>query len=468
MRRRELLKALGLSGAGLGLGTLGLRSPLARAQEAEAPRRLLVLSHCHGWPYESWAMRPKGLGTSKPWELDLGALPRDAWSAPLAPLYAHRNHMIAVDGLSLATAELDIDGNRHDTGWVHAWTGDNADFSGTDTRSMAASLDQLVAAHVARADRLPSLELSCNDIREAGRPVAYAATGDRLPVLNTVDSAWQRLFGPSSGGADLAARQRGVLDFAWGEYSASRASLTRAARQRLEAHFGLLSSLGDRIEGMASLTCPEVPSTTSSLASYDAQFDAFSDLIAAALSCDITRVVTLSLGELPTADFGASHITDDVHKGLAHEIYNDPVKHEAMTNYLIHHSQQVARLIDRLASTPDMDGRSLLDNTLVVWGSELGNGWHGYQNYNPVIFGGGWAFRPGRYVYLPHETPVRMLVPGSIAAGGYTQTSGLPHQHLLVSAAQAMGVDVDVVGLASVQGQSGEHVDCSGPLEELG
>jgi hypothetical protein len=203
------------------------------------------------------------------------------------------------------------------------------------------------------------------------------------------------------------------------------------------------------------------------LASYDATFDVYADLIAAAFSCDITRVVSLSLGEMPTADFGADHITDDVHKGLAHEIYNDPAKYVAMADYLTHHSGQVARLVALLEATPDVDGRSVMDNTLIVWGSELGNGWHGYQTYCPTIIGGDWHFRTGRYLHLPHETPIEMMVPTQIETGGYTQMSGRPHQHLLVSVAQAMGVDVDHFGIHLAMGQRGDHVDCSGPLEEL-
>ena len=145
--RRHLLQLGGLTALGAALPGSTLR---AFAPSPAPPRRLIVISHCHGWPYDSWKMRPKGLGESAPWELDLAGLEPGAFSAPLAPLYDHRARMIAVDGLSLATAELDIDGNRHDTGWVHAWTGDNADFSGTDTRAMGASIDQRVAAEIAR------------------------------------------------------------------------------------------------------------------------------------------------------------------------------------------------------------------------------------------------------------------------------------------------------------------------------
>jgi hypothetical protein len=465
MNRRAFLRSLGLTGAGVGLGAIGVRSPLARAS-SEAPKRLLVISHCHGWPYDGWALRP-GLELSTPWELDLASTAVEEFSAPLAALFEHRSKMIAVDGLSLATAELDVEGNRHDKGWIHAWTGNNANFSGSDTRSTSASIDQLVAQHIARPDRIPSLELSIDGGLEPARPISYGPNGVQVPRLNTADLAWQRLFGPSLGDASLAVRQRGVLDFAYGEFQARRSSYGSSILSRLEAHFDLLSGLGDRIEGMAALTCPESPTLTTTFAGYDAQFDAYSDLITAAFSCDITRVVSLSLAEMPTADFGADHITDDVHKGLAHEIYNDPAKHEAMVNFLTAQSGQVARLISSLAAMPDVDGGSVLDNTLVVWGSELANGWHGYLDYCPVLFGGSWAFPTGRYLHLPRETPVEILVPSSVAPSGYTARCGKPVQHLLVSVAQAMGVDVDHVGLQWVQGQSGEMVLLDGPLTEL-
>ena len=68
---------------------------------------------------------------------------------------------------------------------------------------------------------------------------------------------------------------------------------------------------------------------------------------------------------------------------------------------------------------------------------------------------------------MPHETPIQVLVPRSIADGGYTEFSGRPHQHLLVSVAQAMGLDVDHIGLEAVQGQTGVRVECAGPLPEL-
>ena len=375
--------------------------------------------------------------------------------------------MLALDGLSLATAELDIGGNRHDRGWIHAWTGNNADFAARDTRSTSASLDQLVAAHTARADRLPSLELSVDAALESGRPIAYNPSGVRLPAENTPLRAWERVFGPASSGDVIGQRRRQTLDFAYREYRELAPRLGATDRARLETHFGLVERLGHRLEGLATLACDAPPRPAGSFAQYDGRFDAFSDIIATAFSCDITRVVSLSLGEMPTAEFGAAAISDKVHKGIAHYIYDDPAKHAAMADYVRYHAEQVARLVSTLESIPDVGGDSIMDNTLIVWGSELGDGWHGYSRYCPVVIGGSWAFNPGRYLHWPHQTPAEMRVPSQILTGGSTRVSGLPHQHLLVSAARAMGLDLDHVGLSHVRSQRGDFIDVSGPLAGL-
>ena len=466
MHRRRFLQGLGWAGI-VGASGLAASQRRARANEGEAPKRLIIISHCHGWPYDAWKMRPSGLSEGTPWEVNLGDVSEDAFSQPLAPLYPHRNRMLALDGLSLATAELDTDGNRHDTGWVQAWTGNWVDFGSSDTRSTSASVDQQIAENIARMDRLQSLELGVDDVREGGRPVAYGASGRRLPVETSAPRVWQRVFGTSVNPDPLVARQRSVMDFAAAEYAALAPKLDSLQRQRLDAHYELVSRLGDRIEGMAALSCPDIPEPPETMPTYDERFDVMAELIGASLSCDITRVVTLTLGEIPTIDFGWDHLTDDVHKGLAHEIYNDPQKHMAMADYLTMHAEQVARLVSVLENLPDVDGRSVMDNTLIAWGSELGNGWHGYQHYCPVLIGGSWHFRTGRYMYWPHETPVEVLVPRVISNTGYTRFSGMPHQRLLVSIAQAMGMDIDHIGIGHTRGQRGDIVDCSGPLPSL-
>ena len=462
--RRRLLQLAGLTALGASLPRTALQ---AFMQTGEAPRRLIVVSHCHGWPYATWRLRPEGLAEHEPWSVDLASMSQEEFSQPLAPLYEHRQRMLALDGLSLATAELDAGGNRHDRGWVHAWTGNNANFSARDTRSTSTSIDQLVAEHIARADRLPSLELSVDAALEAGRPISYSPHGVRLPSENTPLAAWERVFGPASSGDAVGTRRRATLDFAQAEYKELASNLDTSGRNRRDSHFNLGERLGHRLEGLATLSCDAPTRPAATFAQYDQRFDAFTDIIGAAFGCDITRVVALSLGEMPTAEFGADHISDKVHKGIAHYIYDDETKYAAMTDYAAHHARQVARLVSTLENVPDVDGRSVMDNTLIVWGSELGDGWHGYRHYNPVLIGGSWAFNTGRYLYWPHDTPAEMRVPAQVLAEGVSRVSGLPHQKLLVSVAQAMGLGVDHVGLTYVRGQRGDYIDLTGPLDRL-
>ncbi|HJN43846.1 MAG TPA: DUF1552 domain-containing protein, partial [Vicinamibacterales bacterium] len=312
-----------------------------------------------------------------------------------------------------------------------------------------------------------SLELSVDAALEAGRPIAYNPSGMRLPAENTPLNAWERVFGPASSGDAVGTRRRTTLDFAYDEYQRLAPSIDATDRARLESHFDLVERLGGRLEGLATLTCDAPPRPAAAFAQYDARFDAFTDIIGAAFSCDITRVVSLSLGEMPTAEFGADNISDKVHKGIAHYIYEDPAKYAAMTDYAEYHGRQVARLVSTLEAIPDAGGGSVMDNTLIVWGSELGDGWHGYSRYCPVLIGGSWAFTTGRYLHWPHETPAEMRVPSQVLTGGTTRVSGIPHQKLLVSVARAMGLDVDHVGLEHVRGQRSDFIDVTGPLDGL-
>ena len=199
MRRRTFLSHLGM---GACIAPFGIKN--AFADNENTPKRLIILSHNHGWTYETWKMRPGTLGNDHPWDVSLSDLTAGDFSSPLAPLFAHRDRMLAIDGLSLATAELDMDGFRHETGWVQAWTGNWGAFEGSAFLSQAglgaqsASIDQIIAAQIARNDRIPSLELSVNfGGPEIGRSICFDRTGQPLPMISSPQQLWDRLFGAS-------------------------------------------------------------------------------------------------------------------------------------------------------------------------------------------------------------------------------------------------------------------------------
>lgn len=449
--RRRFLCALGLAGA-----TAALPRPSWAVGQAP-PKRLIILSSGHGTPYPHWRMRPRGQGDAGTWREDLNGLAAEDFSRSLAPLHAHRRRLNCLDGLSLATAELDLPGYRHEKGWLHAWTGAFVNFTGSDLFATQPSLDQVVARAIARPDRLPSLELGIN----GGRPICHAGRAQQMPLEESPRATWDRLFGLGTTSDPLRRAQGSVLDFAKAEHEALRGRLSANDQAKLDTHFELVRQLEQRIQGLSEATCEPAPERGADrLAAYNANFDAFTEIIAAAFTCDLTRVATISLGDLPASDIGwGNYLSGDVHNDFAHGIYDDPQAALAMSDYTAHHAAQVARLVTALEAIPEAGG-SVMDSTLIVWGSELGDGWHSLEKYCVSMLGGAWAFSTGRYHHFPwNRTPIVMQ-----AYGGPTTGAGQPHQHLLVSVAQAMGLSVDHVGMREVRNREGALVNLTGPL----
>jgi len=120
----------------------------------------------------------------------------------------------------------------------------------------------------------------------------------------------------------------------------------------------------------------------------------------------------------------------------------------------------LARILAGLDAVQEGE-RTLLDNTMIVWVGEMGDGAHGFERWPAVIVGGnGFSnFRYGRYLYHPSHTEIEAW-----SYNGTLDRIALPHQHFLVSLAQQFGLDIDSVGETSLQAGS---VNCTGPLEGL-
>lgn len=456
--RRQFLSALGLGSAAL---ATGIRPAWSQDAGTGAIKRLVIVSNGHGNVHGHWRIPFEGRPTDRLWDASLVDLPEDRWSPVLRPLYPFRRKLLAIDGLSLSSAELDLAGYRHEKGWVHAWTGDWGYFTGSDLLAAGPSLDQLVARHVARPDRLASLELQV----EEGRPVCHAGQAQPLPLEGDPLRVYRRLFGGTSEDDLDPARRNAALDFAAAEAEALRPRLGAEDRQRLEAHFTLVRELGARIRGLAEARCEtdgDLEGRVAGTRGYAETYTAMVELVRAAFACDLTRVVTLSLGDLTPESLPFRPVSGSVHDSWAHQLYTDPEAERGMTAYMAVHAQQVAQLAAALDSVPDPQGGTLLDHTLIAWGSEMGDGWHGYERYCVSLLGGTWHFQPGRYVHHPERvSPIQLVGPTGEVRGG------TPHQHVLVSLAQAMGLDTDHVGLAEVQARTGERIVLRGPLDGL-
>ena len=129
MKRRTLLQTLPLF-------TLAPRT--LYAGPTDIPKRFLLFYTHHGLYRPAW-MLPGD--SDRVWEANLS----DGLSDILSPLSAYTDRMLVVDGLSLLSAEDDVDGLRHAIGQIHSTTGAATQLVGGAFTSTAPSIDQLIA-----------------------------------------------------------------------------------------------------------------------------------------------------------------------------------------------------------------------------------------------------------------------------------------------------------------------------------
>lgn len=463
LTRRTLL------GAGLG-GAAGLllpRGPLGKAEAAAPaiPTRILFV-YGMGSIRSLWAPLAAG-GNPGPTET--------AWTlGPLhGPLVDHQAELIMIDGLDMTVADIPQPGspNGHQHGGIAALTGAKRL---SDSLADGVSIDQLIAQEINRPQpltRIPSLELSsgCDGGDVEGGP-HYQSPGQIVGSERNPRTAYQRVFSGFTPPDDSAARQaaadalaqkRSVLDYAARQFGRASAALPRADRLKLEAHAATIRDLEARL----ALTPPPpssscAPPDAAFLADLGLQprdpllnFDLDARLMTAAFSCDLTRVGSIHLpthydleraigytpGQFGTSDtHDLTHQTNDARATL----WSNPEAMAMIRQVHVVQAQLFANLLTHLKSIPEADGKTMLDHTAVLWCGQIAEGGHSVSELPWILAGSaGGQFRTGRYLKLPR--------PGGV---------GPAHNDLFVSLAQAMGLQIQRFGEASV---------CRGPLAGL-
>jgi uncharacterized protein DUF1552 len=133
------------------------------------------------------------------------------------------------------------------------------------------------------------------------------------------------------------------------------------------------------------------------------------DLLALAYQCDLTRVATFMIGKEVSGRAYPEIGVPDGHHACSHH-QNDAVKLEKLAKINTYHVQQLAYFLERLAATPDGDG-TLLDHTLVVYGSGISDGnIHFHLDLPTLVVGGGAGLlKGGRHLRYGNDTPLANL-----------------------------------------------------------
>jgi uncharacterized protein DUF1552 len=258
------------------------------------------------------------------------------------------------------------------------------------------------------------------------------------------------------GGMTPPMRDKLLVDRVYGEYTRLKQNsrLSGADKQLVDRYVTLVSELQAKLSPtgtpMMSCTPPMAPAsmannTNLNTTDITTKWNIFLDVVAAAVMCDRTRVITIgvhkALGPGPdsasTALVGHYHSEDasgGTWHGLAHDWSNSNSRRMLKGINAWIASEVFAKLLTKL-NVPEMGGTTYLDNSLVYWGNELGFNHIGYSV--PCLLAGsaGGFIKPGRYIdYIDWDSKAYF----SQEDGNVIR--GIPHNQFLVTAMQAMGL----------------------------
>ncbi|MBL8956546.1 MAG: DUF1552 domain-containing protein [Myxococcaceae bacterium] len=382
--------------AALKVGALSALFPWATGLAAPTPKKKLLLYFSpHGTIWPNW--RPTGTETNF------------TLSTILNPLEAHKSRLSIIDGLSLPYGTAYY--IPHTYTMPTLWTGSAIDtaanqFCRTDHMQCfgwgtGVSIDQHIAAQFPAGESTwPTIELgfACGGDHPATRMIYRAPRMTKAPIDGPA-RAFTTLFstGVTGSPAEVAKlnRRKSVLDVVVDDIGSRKARLTPADRARLDAHATAVRELEMRLSADAPMcTPPGMPTGVNSQTAMDRQ----ADLAAAALGCGLTRIVSMQMfiADNDNSLYPWLGVNASGHHALSHD--SSAGSQAQLTSIYQWYSGRFAYLLDRLAATPDPAGGSVLDHTLVLWGSELGIGWtHDISNV-PFVFAGGPAvIQGGRY-----------------------------------------------------------------------
>jgi hypothetical protein len=229
---------------------------------------------------------------------------------------------------------------------------------------------------------------------------------------------FERLFGDGSTPEERAARQRqlaSLLDAVAGEVAPLQRSLPASDRERLDRYLTDIRELERRLALAADSTVAdlEVPDKPGGVpADFEEHAALMFDLLALAWQADLTRVATLLVArELSNRVYARSGISEGFHNCSHHSEVPANIERLARLNEY-HTRTTIGSLLQKLGSTPDGEG-TLLDHSLVVYGSGMSNAnQHDHHPLPMLLAGGGRGMQGGRHIRVAGDMPAANLLLG--------------------------------------------------------
>ena len=435
MLRRKFLRGIGVSMALPAMASLRPSKVMAgnsvnalATTASGAPLRSAFVYFPNGAIPGSWW--PTAAGDSgKAFEL----------SRTLKPLEAHRHSIQVLKGLDNLSADGGPDGGGdHARGNGTFLTGVRLKKSASDIQA-GISIDQVIAKAVGDVTRFASLEMTCDSSRQtsgcdSGYSCAYqyniswsSATTPMTPESNP-RSIFERLFGAGNHGErsdNLARRrdeQKSVLDYIMEDTRLMQRRLDGADRDKLAQYFDGIRDVEKRIEKaerFGATTDPAMETPKGIPQSYEQYVQLTYDLLFLAFQTDSTRVASLLL-----AHDGSNRSFDHIgivegHHDLTHH-QNKAEQMKKVEEIDLWYVRMFSGFLDKLAAAQDIDGKSILHNSMILYGSGNADGNRHTHSDLPIVLAGNAG--------------------GALTAGRLVDHRSKPHTNLYLSLAEQMGV----------------------------
>ena len=414
--RRTFLRGLGTT---LALPLLDSMVPaLGAATSAAKPAvRLGFVYHPTGAIMSRWTPAAEGTGFE--------------FTPTLKALEPHRDRLIVMTGLAQVNGRALGDGPgdhaREGATWLTGVHPKKTEGAGIHA---GVSADQIAARELGKHTQLASLELGLESPSLAGgcdsgyscaytNTVCWRTPTTPLPVEFNPRTVFERLFGDGDS-TDPAARlkmlaeRRSILDYVAGSIDRLETRLGQRDRSKLSEYLDAIRDIERRIQKAeqqnATLKMPVMERPSSVPEAFEDHARLMMDLQVIAFQTDMTRVITFMLGRAGSNRSYRSIGVSDGHHSITHH-QNDPVKVGNVAKIDAHLVATFAYFLEKLKATPDGDG-SLLDHSLILYGSSLSDANAHTHHDLPIVLAGGGAgqLRGGRHLRFPKETPLNNLL----------------------------------------------------------
>jgi len=276
------------------------------------------------------------------------------------------------------------------------------------------TLDHVVADHAGKNTPFSTLEFSCNSHRDNKESIhfdniSWYGTGHLAPSVRDPQKMYDRLFG-----TEQATRSSDVTSLVLEDARSLKRELSYSDRQKFAEYFDALRTietqmkrLQDMKSELATVDFPEPPETYIPRGEY---IRLMGDLMIVALQTGLTNVATFMIGpERWDTPFMFDSLFDKPrsHHQMSHnqtKFIDDLMRVDRF------HMEQYFYILNRMDAIKEADGSSLLDNSLVTYGSGLGDGsTHQYNDLPIVMAGGGGRVKSGQHINMPEGTPLANL-----------------------------------------------------------